>query len=172
MLKGPAHYSHSYLSCFKTLWWYVVVLSHFIWKNNSAKKLNMNCGPLSWVQSGLVWSLFFTYCKIEQSTLLEGLCVPGGSGCLIFRYMRDKVWIGTEWPQVGLRFWCSFFLLKSSFKWSVCYGVVPTTNLHTTSRERDRSVICICTLVTVPTVSLYKSLMKEKIDIRIIRLTF
>ena len=124
------------------------------------------------VATPLVWSLFFTYRKIEQSTLLEGLCVPGGSGRLIFRYVRDKVWIGTKWPQVGLSFWCSFFLLKSSFKWSVCYGVVPTTNLHTTSRERDRSVICICTLVTVPTVSLYKSLMKEKFDIRIIRLTF
>ena len=105
---------------------------------------------------------------------------PYWKGCVYLVVVG--VWFSDTWetkselvpndPRWDWVFDVHFFLLKSSFKWSVCYGVVPTTNLHTTSRERDRSVICICTLVTVPTVSLYKSLMKEKIDIRIIRLTF
>ena len=137
MLKGPAHYSHSYLSCFKTLWWYVVVLSHFIWKNSSAEKLNMNCGHFPEFNQDLFGLYFSLIGKLNNP--------PYWKGCVYLVVVG--VWFSDTWetkselvpndPRWDWVFDVHFFLLKSPFKWSVCYGVVPTTNLHTTSRERE-----------------------------------
>ena len=96
------------------------------------------------VATPLVWSLFFTYRKIEQSTLLEGLCVPGGSGRLIFRYVRDKVWIGTKWPQVGLSFYVHFFCWKVLSN-EMCVMVLsqPPTYTLRVERETDLSYVYV-----------------------------
>ena len=90
------------------------------------------------VAAPLVWSLFFTYRKIEQSTLLEGLCVPGGSGCLIFRYARDKVWIGTKWPPGGIKFLMFIFFAEKFFQMKCVLWCCPNHQLtHYESRERQ-----------------------------------
>ena len=138
MLKGPAHYSHSYLSCFKTLWWYVVVLSHFIWKNNSAKKLNMNCGHL-----------FGLYFSLDIGKLNNP---PYWKGCVYLAVVG--VWFSDTWetkselvpndPRWDWVFDVHFFCWKVLSN-EVCVMVLsqPPTYTLRVERETDLSYVYV-----------------------------
>ena len=144
MLKGPAHYSHSYLSCFKTLWWYVVVLSHFIWKNNSAKKLNMNCGHFPEFNQKLFGLYFSLIGKLNNPSYWKGcvyLVVVGVWFSNTWETKSELVQNDPRWDWVfDVHFFCWKVLSNE-----VCVMVLsqPPTYTLRVERETDLSYVYV-----------------------------